>query len=72
MKKRLIILISSIVVIFAFFSISFFMEQQFATNLLAVSLIALTFLSVYIFWSWKTCYFINLWNDSSFNVSVTA
>src|SRR5690554_1813666 len=50
MKKRLIILISSIVVIFAFFSISFFYG---ATNLqrifLAVSLIALSFLSLYIF-----------------------
>lgn len=50
MKKRLIILISSIVVIFAFFSVSFFYG---ATNLqrifLAVSLIALSFLSLYIF-----------------------
>src|SRR5690625_24214 len=50
MKNRLIILVSSIIFIFSMFTVSFFYG---ATNLqrifLAVSLIALTFLSIYIF-----------------------
>lgn len=50
MKNRLIILVSSIIFIFLMFTVSFFYG---ATNLqrifLAVSLIALTFLSIYIF-----------------------